>query len=116
MDEFLDALRKICLALPEVEEKQTSHHYRWVIRKRTIAYLVPVDGRDGETIVTVFRSQPPELAALQNAGHPFFAWGTNWVGIVLDDETDWTEIAELIADSYCIAAPKKLAAQVYAER
>jgi len=114
VDDLLDALRPICLALPEVVEAPMSNGYRWAIRKRTIAYLVSVDGDDGEVIVTVFRSQPPELAALQNAGHPFFSWGEKWVGMVLGDTTDWSEVAELIADSYCIAAPKKLAAQVNA--
>jgi hypothetical protein len=112
MDAALAALRAICLGLPEVEEAPNSRGFRWMVRKRTIAYLVPVDGPDGDVIVTVFRSQPPELAALHNAGHPFFAWGTNWVGMVIEDATDWTEVAELITDSYCITAPKKLAAQV----
>ena len=115
MDDILDALRAICLALPEAVEAGMSNGYRWVIRKRTFAYLVTVDAPDGgEVIVTVFRSEPPELAALQNAGHPFFAWGQKYVGLVLGDTTDWAEVAELIADSYCIAAPKKLAAQVNA--
>jgi hypothetical protein len=116
MDDVLEPMRTICVALPEVEEKPMSNGYRWAVRKRTFSYLVEVNGPDGDVVVTVFRSQPPELAALQNAGHPFFAWGTNWVGMVLDAATDWTEVGELVADSYCIAAPKKLAAQVYAAR
>jgi hypothetical protein len=29
---------------------------------------------------------------------------------VLDDETDWTEIRELVTDSYRILAPKRLSA------
>ena len=114
MDPILEALRPICLALPQVEEAPMSRGYRWVIRKRTFAYLVAVEEDDREVIVTVFRSQPPELAALQNAGHPFFPWGQKYVGMVLTEKTDWSEVAELIADSYCIAAPKKLAAQVNA--
>ena len=115
-DAIVDALRAICLALPEVEEAPMSRGYRWVIRKRTFSYLVPVEGPDSDVVVTVFRSQPPEVAALHNAGHPFFPWGERYVGMVLDDKTDWAEVGELIADSYCIIAPKKLAAQVYATR
>ena len=115
MDDILDAMRPICVALPEVAEASMSNGYRWAIRKRTFAYLVTVDSPEGgKVIVTVFRSEPPELAALQNAGHPFFSWGQKWVGMVLDDKTDWAEVGELITDSYCIAAPKKLAAQVNA--
>jgi hypothetical protein len=61
-----------------------------------------------------FRSSGPELDALRAAGHPFFrpGWGTNVVGMVIDDDVDWDEVAELLTESYCILAPKKLAALV----
>ena len=36
------------------------------------------------------------------------------VGVVINDATDWTEIAELVSESYLIMAPKKLAAEVEA--
>ena len=56
----------------------------------------------------------PELDALRNSGHPFF--GTRWradeVGMVIDDDVDWAEVAELLTESYCLLAPKKLAALV----
>ncbi|HEY2812382.1 MAG TPA: MmcQ/YjbR family DNA-binding protein [Acidimicrobiales bacterium] len=32
--------------------------------------------------------------------------------MIIDDNADWDEVAELITDSYCIQAPKKLAALV----
>jgi hypothetical protein len=32
--------------------------------------------------------------------------------MVLTDDTDWEEIRELVTESYCVMAPKKLAAQV----
>jgi hypothetical protein len=32
--------------------------------------------------------------------------------MVLDDATDWDEVAELVTESYCIMAPKKLVALV----
>ncbi len=61
-----------------------------------------------------FRSAGAELAALRASGHPFFrpGWGDNVVGMVLDGGTDWDEVAELLTESYCIMAPKKLAALV----
>jgi hypothetical protein len=47
-------------------------------------------------------------------GHPFFrpGWGTNVMGMVLDEATSWDEVAELLTESYCIMAPKKLVALV----
>ena len=32
--------------------------------------------------------------------------------MILDDDTDWDELAELLTDSYCIQAPAHLAEQV----
>ncbi len=105
-----DRLREICNALPEVHEERMSAGHRWWIRKRTFAHVMGVD----DVVVITFRSDPPELDALWHAGHPFFkpGWGRNGVGMVIDDKVDWDELAELLTDSYCIMAPKKLAALV----
>jgi hypothetical protein len=32
--------------------------------------------------------------------------------MILDEATDWVEVAELLTESYCLLAPKKLTAQV----
>jgi hypothetical protein len=65
-------------------------------------------------IVLTFRSSGDELDVLRHAGHPYFyaGWGRDAVGIVLEDDTDWTEVAELLTESYCVLAPKKLVALV----
>ena len=34
------------------------------------------------------------------------------MGMVLDNATDWDEVLELVTESYCLLAPKKLVAQV----
>ena len=36
-------------------------------------------------------------------------WGSNVVGLLLDDDTDWDEVVELLTDSYCLQAPARLA-------
>ncbi|MGA9714493.1 MAG: hypothetical protein WBQ48_01555, partial [Aeromicrobium sp.] len=38
--------------------------------------------------------------------------GSNVVGLVLDDDTSWDEVAELVVESYCVQAPPRLVAQV----
>jgi len=64
--------------------------------------------------VLTFRSAGEELDALRRVGYPFFKpdWGTNVVGLVLVAETDWDEVAELLTESFCVQAPKKLVALV----
>lgn len=107
-------LRSICGELPEIVEEQAWAGTRWRIRKRTFAHVLTIDNPDGPFTMLTFRSSGEELDMLLAVGHPFFklGWGTEILGMVLDAATDWTEVRELVTDSYCLLAPKKLAAIV----
>jgi hypothetical protein len=101
--------------LPEawVEEAGIVHQVK--VRKRNFAQLF--SARDPAGVVKtmlVVRADPDERQVLLGLGHPFFrpGSGADRVGIVLEDATDWTEIRELLTESYLILAPKKLAALV----
>ena len=86
-----------------------------MVRKRTFAHVLGVDDADAEPLVVLaFRSQGAELEVLSNAGHPFFVlgWGRNALGMVLDSSTDWQEVQELVTESFCVVAPKKLSALI----
>lgn len=110
----VEQVRAICLGLPEATEKPAWAGVQFRIRNRTFAHVVAVDSPRGSTTVITFRSSGDELDALRAAGHPFFqpGWGTNTVGIVIDDDVDWDEVAELLTESFCVLAPKKLVALV----
>ncbi len=123
--ELLDRVRAICLALPEAYEESAWIGVRWRIRKRTFAHIVTVDddstsvfkevfALEGEATAVTFRAQGDELLALREHGHPFYyaGWGRDVMGMHLDDTTDWSEVAELLTDSYCVLAPRKLAERV----
>ncbi|GAB2811204.1 MmcQ/YjbR family DNA-binding protein [Lentzea nigeriaca] len=123
-DEVLERLRAVCAALPEVAEERAWRGIRWRVAQRAFAHVLEIeDGRppsyadatgmaDGS--VLTFRSEGPELAALSNAPHPFFKprWSANVVGLVLDDDTDWGEVGELLVESYLVTAPRRLKALV----
>ena len=113
-NEVVAELRSVCLGLPDAIEEQAWAGTRWRIRKRTFAHVLTVDSADGPITVMTFRSSGPELDALSASGHPFFrpGWGSNVVGMVIDDGVDWDEVTELVTESYCIMAPKKLVQQV----
>lgn len=108
--EILAELRKVCLSLPEVVENQGWAGMQWRIRKRTFAHGLTVDFADGPVSVVTFRSSGPELDALREAGPPFFrpAWGADAVGMVIEPDVNWHELGELLVESYCVLAPKKL--------
>jgi hypothetical protein len=128
--EVLARLRAVCLALPETYEEPAWVGTRWRIRKKTFAHVLrvapgepPVHAReasvDGPSTVLIFRAQGEELAVLTDTGYPFYrpAWGRGVVGMILrpdsaDNPVDWTEVAELLTESYRVQAPVKLARQV----
>ena len=97
--------------LPECMEHDAWTGVAWKTRDATVAHVF--GGEDGLVRIT-FRAEPDEVEAFQHLGPRYFkaGWGSNVVGIVLDEHTDWDELAELLTDSYCIQAPQNLAAQV----
>ena len=122
---MIEAIRSACLALPEAYEEEAWIGTRWRVRGKTFAHLLPIDdGRppayaraaatEGPATVLMFRSTGEELAALRDGGAPYFAppWRADEVGLVLDEDVDWAEVAELLAESYCAQAPATLVALV----
>lgn len=123
--EIVARLRSICLGLPEAYEEAAWVGTRWRIREQTFAHVLVVDSgwppayaraaaSDGPIIVMTFQSSGPDLDALGAAGPPFFRprWRPGIVGMVLDAGVDWDEVAELLTESYCTLAPRKLVALV----
>jgi predicted DNA-binding protein (MmcQ/YjbR family) len=121
--EIVAELRTICLRLPEAAEERAWVGTRWRIRTKTFAHVVHVDagwppayakavGADGPVDVVTFRSSGEELHTLSHAGRPFFkpVWFADIVGLVLDDDIDWGDVAELVTESYRLLAPKRLRA------
>jgi hypothetical protein len=108
------AVRSTCIRLPETVERPAWAGTQWRIRNRTFAHVLAVDFADGPVTVVTFRAAGRELDALRRAGHPFFrpAWGADAVGMVLEPDVDWAEVGELLVESYCVLAPKKLVAQI----
>jgi YjbR protein len=123
--ETVERLRPLCLALPEAYEEEAWVGARWRVRRHTFAHVVRIEdgyppayaraaGTDGPVTVLTFRAAGPELDALTRTGHPYLkpAWFADIAGLVLDDCTDWDEVAELVTESYCILAPRRLTAQI----
>ena len=109
------------LALPDAYEEDAWTGVRWRVRQKTFAHvLVAQEGytsayRDATgvnepTTVLTFRSSGEELLALTRAGQPFYhpPWSPTVVGMVLNGDTDWDEVVELVTESYRFCAPQKL--------
>jgi hypothetical protein len=109
------------LALPEAYEEDAWTGVRWRIRSKTFAHVMvgqegyesafrDITGIADPTTLLTFHSSGDELLALVHAGPPFYKppWSPTIVGMVLDNDTDWAEVAELVTESYRCCAPQKL--------
>ena len=113
------------LALPDAYEEDAWTGVRWRVRGKTFAHVLvaqqgytsayrDLTGVIEPTTVLTFHSSGDELLALVHAGPRFYRapWSSTMVGMVLDDATDWAEVAELGTESYRLCAPLKLRRQL----
>lgn len=124
--ELIARLGQLCLELPDAYEEDAWIGVRWRVRKNTFAHVFAADqqwlagfapalaAEERAVSVLAFRAQDPERDVLVRSGLPFFKvdWGEDVVGMLLDGEPDWQEVRELLTESYCLRAPKKLVALV----
>jgi hypothetical protein len=109
----IDRLRAICDGLPGAREHDAWTGTSWRVRDTTFAHVVEIAdgwppayvtafGTDGPATVVTFQASPDDAAALRAVGDPYHhpPWRPGIVGAVIDDTTDWAELAELVVDSY----------------
>jgi hypothetical protein len=103
----------LCLALPEAAEKEAWGDPTFRVRDKFFAMDKRGDGRispwckapAGSQMVLV-GADPERFFVPPYVGHK------GWVGVRLDREPDWHEVALLVRRSYRLIAPKSLAAVV----
>lgn len=108
---YLLRLGAIMDRLPGCGEEPAWVGVRWRVRGATVAHVF---GGEDQLFRIVFRGEPDEVAAFRHLPAPYFKaeWGSNVIGMVIDDDTDWEELTELLTDSYCLQAPESLASRV----
>lgn len=121
-DPMLQRVRHIALALPGAAEK-ASHGRPAFFTTKVFAYYggsVKIDGiyeRHSQSLVV--HPDEDEVRALAQDGRcypPAYLAPSGWVGIDLDDATDWTEIGELVEASFRMTARPSLVAELDAHR
>lgn len=113
-DPRLARLTEIALALPETSRKVYGSHAQFLVRKKTFAYFLNNHHGDGMVAVTG-KVLPGDNKALAEAQPdrfylPAYIASRGWVALRLDvRKVDWEEVKELLAGSYALVAPKRLA-------
>lgn len=117
-DPYLVRLRTLAAGFPGSSEK-VSHGRPAFYTTKVFAYYGGSRKDDGGMIEharsVVLRPDPDDRPALLDAPRvylPAYLGPSGWVGVDLDERTDWTEITELLDASYRLTAPKRAVAQL----
>jgi hypothetical protein len=111
-----ERLARICQSLPEVTT-EGDQHLIFRVRGRTFAYYLDDHHGDGEVALSC-KAEPGlnTLIAKQDPRRfyiPSYVGPRGWIAARLNlPDVDWDEIADLVFDSYCLVAPKRLVAEV----
>ena len=110
----LTRLRRLCLALPDAHEVEAWGEPTFRVRNKLFAMYASASTHHGGGRNAVWCKAIPTNQSIMVAARPdrFFVppyvGPSGWVGVVLDGDTDWEELADLLTDAYRLTAPKRL--------
>ena len=113
----LARLRKICLALPETTERLSHGAPTFFIRGKT-TFVMFHDDHHGDGRLAIWCAAPAgaqeAMVAAEPEGffRPAYVGHRGWLGMRLDRDLDWDEVAEVVEDAYRTVAPKKLVSEL----
>jgi hypothetical protein len=117
----LEHIREICLDLPEATERLSHGSPTFFVRgKKT--FVMFLDDHHGDGRLAIWCAAPPGIQAQlveqepRRFFRPPYVGGRGWIGVRLDIDPDWAEMAEICADAYRQVAPKTLIAELEARR
>jgi hypothetical protein len=114
----LTRLRKLCLALPEAHEVEAWGEPTFRVRNKLFAMYAAPNNHHGAGRPAVWCKAAPGNQSLMVGAAPdrFFVppyvGPSGWVGVWLDRSPDWSEVDDLLRDSYRLIAPRKLLAML----
>ena len=114
-DAALRRIRAICLALPDTGEKVSHGIPAFQVAGKMFAYFRHHHHGDGLTAVCVKTSGREEQDLLIEQDPSLYSWPAyigpaGWIAINIGrGDTDWEHVADRIATSWKLAAPRRLA-------
>lgn len=114
---LVERLRKLCLALPEANERLSHGEPTWFAGKGKVFAMLD-NHHHGADHLSVWLPMPRGVqeSLIASDGARFFKppyVGPNgWVGVVLDTKPDWKRVKALIRDAFVFVATAKLRAQL----
>ena len=112
MTDPLAKIREAALELPETEERLSHGQPTFFVAGKQFAQFRNNHHGDGKTVVCVRISSLDEQAMLLQANPETYskpAYLPSWISINLaEDSVDWGHVADRLAESWELAAPRRL--------
>jgi hypothetical protein len=103
-------LRALCLALPEATEKLSHGEAAWFVRGKQFANTADHHHDDRLSVWCAAPLGTQEMlvsADPERFFRPPYVGHRGWLGVYLDREVDWDELAAMVERAYRLVAPKK---------
>jgi hypothetical protein len=110
--EMAERIRATCLAWPDVTERLSHGAPTWFVRGKRSFLTLWAEGHHDHEFPHLWCAAPAgaqeELTAAEPGRYfrPPYVGGRGWIGVRLDGEVDWAEIAELCREAYLAVAPR----------
>jgi hypothetical protein len=115
MTDALSRVRSLCLALPETTERLSHGAPTWFVRDKK-TFVMYLDDHHGDGRLALWCAAPADVqpALVREEPERFFVppyvGPRGWLGVRLDVDVDWDEVAGIVEDAYRMVAPKRLVA------
>ncbi len=114
-------VRELCLALPETSERPSHGAPTFFIREKR-SFVTFHDDHHGDGRLAIWCAAPPGAQAMLVGAAPdtyfvpAYVGHLGWLGMRLDRDAPWDEVAGVIEDAWLTRAPKRLVAALEHER
>jgi hypothetical protein len=114
-DHALERVRAACLALPEAVERPSHGAPSFFVSGKK-CFVMFMDHHHDDGRLALWCAAPPGVQATmidedaERFFSPPYVGGRGWLGVRLDRDPDWDEVAGIVTEAYRCVAPKKLAA------
>jgi hypothetical protein len=110
---ILDRVRAHCLALPETTERLSHGQPSFFVRdKKTFVMYLDNHHDDGRLALWCAAPEGMQQALVEGEPEHYFVppyvGHRGWVGVRLDRDLDWNDVAGAIEEAYLTVAPRRL--------
>jgi hypothetical protein len=116
-DAALRRVRALCLAMPAATERLSHGSPTFFVRDKK-TFVMFLDDHHGDGRLALWVAAPPgvqeDLVETEPARffRPPYVGHRGWLGVRLDVDVEWDEVAAIVEDAYRQVAPKQLVAEL----